>query len=710
MDGIHLGLAAGVVWMPTTHTSATQPFTRTHTQSLFEKGTVLRVPSSVQDDDSITWDSGRSEQWLVRVKEGHNVHSLISRINTIIQPYQLSEYMGHHTHLLVAPETVAARLLHPLYSHSGVVAVVEYHPSLRIHPSLQPLVNRRHHHSSMSNNSESVEHIRVMLAPPPRHATHQSHDDAVWLAKQWASNMPTALGLHPNDIIINAVNERRVRVSMRWSWMKGSVISWLSNQVEAHWIEAHQQYRLLNSYARYVIQSDFEGYTPIWNHSINGEGQIIAHGDTGVDYDSCFFADPLRPLPLNRVDMSHRKIVSYNTVAGHGGSLGPGGDTDGHGTHTAGSIAAEVMSESREVMGKLEKHNGMAYRARLAVFDFQNPESSDLFMPDDIYNDYFKKAYDRSHARISSNSWGDDNGNYDSYASDVDRFVQDHPEFVVLFAAGNAGQNGWHSLAAPGIAKNVLSVGSTLNTPSSFYDLGYASGLQFTAPPEWRGVISATPSLFGPEFFTMRVHQSSRIVVADPVDGCNPLSNAGAVAGNIVIMDRGACQFTQKMTHAQDAGAVLCIVVNNEAAPPVPMSGPDPDGGASAYHITIPSVMVSRSDGAHLKGAQVANVRLTWPAEYISAEQNQNHVSSFSGRGPTIDGRLKPDVLAPGEYVVSIKSDHRNDPSRSCPTDGSAVTAMQGTSMATPITAGAAALVRQYFIMDTMLLRMIQML
>jgi len=54
-------------------------------------------------------------------------------------------------------------------------------------------------------------------------------------------------------------------------------------------------------------------------------------------------------------------------------------------------------------------------------------------------------------------------------------------------------------------------------------------------------------------------------------------------------------------------------------------------------------------------------------------------VSFFSSRGPTGDGRQKPDLVAPGEKVVSTLPDGRED-------------AMDGTSMAAPHVSGAAAL------------------
>src|SRR5437773_10981378 len=64
-------------------------------------------------------------------------------------------------------------------------------------------------------------------------------------------------------------------------------------------------------------------------------------------------------------------------------------------------------------------------------------------------------------------------------------------------------------------------------------------------------------------------------------------------------------------------------------------------------------------------------------------------VADFSSRGPSADGRIKPDVMAPG---VSVWSAQGADPFG----DGTSYFQLSGTSMATPTTAGAATLVRQY--------------
>ncbi len=73
-----------------------------------------------------------------------------------------------------------------------------------------------------------------------------------------------------------------------------------------------------------------------------------------------------------------------------------------------------------------------------------------------------------------------------------------------------------------------------------------------------------------------------------------------------------------------------------------------------------------------------------------SVHRNAPHVygvSYFSSRGPTADGRLKPDCVAPGEKIVSARHDAPNRRSAKPDLDDQYV-AMSGTSMAAPHVAG----------------------
>ncbi|MGK0254433.1 MAG: minor extracellular serine protease Vpr [Mariniflexile sp.] len=87
--------------------------------------------------------------------------------------------------------------------------------------------------------------------------------------------------------------------------------------------------------------------------------------------------------------------------------------------------------------------------------------------------------------------------------------------------------------------------------------------------------------------------------------------------------------------------------------------------------------------------------------------QNQNksdvfgQIASFSSKGPTVDGRIKPDITAPGSYIASSLSRFDSNYTSTSPDTVSGLTdgtndwlfgAMQGTSMSAPMVTGIIAL------------------
>jgi subtilisin family serine protease len=78
--------------------------------------------------------------------------------------------------------------------------------------------------------------------------------------------------------------------------------------------------------------------------------------------------------------------------------------------------------------------------------------------------------------------------------------------------------------------------------------------------------------------------------------------------------------------------------------------------------------------------------------------ENIDSLAFFSSQGPTDDGRIKPEIVAPGVRIISARS---HDPSAIYPaTYNSDYAYDSGTSMATPMISGMAALVRQWLARD----------
>ena len=83
---------------------------------------------------------------------------------------------------------------------------------------------------------------------------------------------------------------------------------------------------------------------------------------------------------------------------------------------------------------------------------------------------------------------------------------------------------------------------------------------------------------------------------------CEPINERHwpEVAGKVVVADRGSCEFVTKIMHAQQAGALGLVVVNNvEDQAVIQMAASNSSG------IRIPSIMISKADGDEMR----ANVR-----------------------------------------------------------------------------------------------------
>ena len=132
--------------------------------------------------------------------------------------------------------------------------------------------------------------------------------------------------------------------------------------------------------------------------------------------------------------------------------------------------------------------------------------------------------------------------------------------------------------------------------------------LTITAPAAIAGTYRAGTAGFGPDVSSPIVTASVVLAndgVADPStsNACTPLVNA--VAGMIVLIDRGDCTFTAKALTAQNAGAVGVIIADSSPGlTALELGGTEPA-------VTIPTVGVTQSTGALIKAQLGAGVVAT---------------------------------------------------------------------------------------------------
>jgi hypothetical protein len=153
-------------------------------------------------------------------------------------------------------------------------------------------------------------------------------------------------------------------------------------------------------------------------------------------------------------------------------------------------------------------------------------------------------------------------------------------------SAINAGNLVWTGARTSADLRSVLGTArARVNAPSTIAG-SYGVGTAEFGPPVTSGGTTAN------------------VASAAPSDACSALTNGSAVSGRLALVDRGGCNFTVKVKNAQNAGAVGVIVANNVTGDVIQMGGGD-------LTITIPSLMVSLTDGATLKSQLTAGLNAT---------------------------------------------------------------------------------------------------
>lgn len=284
----------------------------------------------------------------------------------------------------------------------------------------------------------------------------------------------------------------------------------------------------------------------------------------------------------------------------------------------------------------------------------------------------------------------------DPLAAAVDNAVTKN-ELVVVAAAGNAGADGYQAITngvptfgeidSPGDAPSALSVGATTN------DITYTQRVEVPGSdaPSSLQTIEAFESADGPippKPLTAPLIDVSQI--GDNGQLCTGDIANGSLNNSIALIQRGGastCTFEAKVTNAQNAGAIGVIVYDNG-------QGVVYAQGLSGTN--IPMYMLFQADGQTLKNFidSHPNHNVTMDPTPLQVPANEfNTVASFSSRGPSTGANaLKPDIAAVGtDFLIATQYfDPQGDLFSS-----DRYTTGNGTSFATPLVAGAAALVKQ---------------
>ena len=225
----------------------------------------------------------------------------------------------------------------------------------------------------------------------------------------------------------------------------------------------------------------------IFNHGITGTGQIAGIADSGLDDDMCFFRYSASPADVTDAETTlppqigtlfpERKVIAYwvqpgGTAYDNNATCPNQEATSFHGTHTTGTLAGDnFATPSTATSPGIDLGDGMAPQAKILFQDIGD-DTTGCLEGGDPYQMYQQAS--AGGARIHSNSYGEGQpGPYDSWDQEVDRFLFDHEEMAIFFAAGNDGSP--MTIESPANAKNVVSVGA-LNHGNSLLVANFSSG------------------------------------------------------------------------------------------------------------------------------------------------------------------------------------------------------------------------------------------
>jgi subtilisin family serine protease len=394
-----------------------------------------------------------------------------------------------------------------------------------------------------------------------------------------------------------------------------------------------------------------------------GGGIKIAIIDTGIDPSQPGFQDMEMKPPdgFPKLGVSADMAYSNNkviVVRNYDRSVTAAArDQKGHGTGVA------MAAAGRNAIGPYGEISGFAPKAFLGSYKVF-PDGSEGAPDDGIL-----KAIDDAIAdgmdiiNLSLGSYPAENPADDLIASAVERASA--AGVIVVVAAGNDGPD-TATVSSPATAASVIAVGN------AYSDRAFGVAVQVDGGPQYFSVPGSGPNSGNPVTGTLR-----DIAELDPSGLACAALPADSLRGTIPLVLRGECLFSEKLANVERAGAVAAVVYTHADSPnPITMSVADS---------RLPAVMISNTDGLTLKSVlkergQVSG-SLAFPQQAVTIDAAR--VGDSSSKGPSVDNGIKPEVLAVGTHIYTGAPGSR-------PTFQVAT----GTSLASPIVAGAAAVLK----------------
>ncbi len=490
----------------------------------------------------------------------------------------------------------------------------------------------------------------------------------------------------------------------------------LSGIESVHYIEPCRWDRENNDIALAVTGADMLHAGYIKDTNLTGKGVLICIIDSGIDWTHRDFRDPDDPSKSRilaiwdhtleatgnestpdetgcNYGVEYKKADIENELTGVTSGFVRTQDISGHGTHVAGTAAGNGSAHPSH------KYKGMAPEADIIVvkagegsypqtnivngLNYANQKAAALGIPLAV------------NISLGSNSGPHDGTDIKSQAIDV--FCSSGRGRVVAASAGNEGNNMIHTSGTlePGISTFIYVDVETYVAESGTWNDDFSFEVWFDSNGE------TSIQVKSPNGFT---HTQSNIT--DPSESTTD--------GNIYLLNR--VDFTNNNRYIYGR-----IADETEANPPVQgfwrLAITNSSNQSINYHMWLTDwdigedgeVSVNGGDSGYTlsntseKAIVTGNYAHRWRWadnndgfwSWRSGDDLSDNIYLSSSHGPTRDGRQKPDITAPGTAVASSLSsqdvsyaDHRI-------MDGQKHILANGTSMASPVVAGAAALMLQ---------------